>query len=118
MLWSQLHDSYQTVVSFWLASHLPAWSWPPMQGAVLLFEMGAPIWFSMRKTHRLATIFGLGMHAMIGLMFGPVVWFALLMMSLLFAGHGDDSWLAPVERLASSLERMAARRRKAKEALA
>ena len=34
-------------------------------------------------TRPYALVFGLGMHVMIGLMFGPVVWFALLMMTLL-----------------------------------
>jgi hypothetical protein len=33
------------------------------------------------------------MHAMIGLMFGPVVWFALLMASLLAACFLPEPWL-------------------------
>jgi hypothetical protein len=30
---------------------------------------------------------------MIGLMFGPVIWFSLLMMSLLIAGYAPERWL-------------------------
>jgi hypothetical protein len=45
------------------------------------------------------------MHVMIGLLFGPVVWFALLMMALLVAGYLPEPWLAPVERLATWLEK-------------
>jgi len=44
------------------------------------------------------------MHAMIGLMFGPVVWFALLMAALLVGGWAPEAWLTPVERLAERME--------------
>jgi hypothetical protein len=99
VLWTQLHDTYQTGVSFFLAAHLPVVAWPVMQAAVLAFEVGAPLWFAWRKTRGVAFLFGMGMHAMIGLMFGPVVWFALLMMALLFCGWAPESWLAPFEAL-------------------
>ncbi|MGH7330955.1 MAG: HTTM domain-containing protein, partial [Polyangiaceae bacterium] len=100
VLWTQLHDTYQTAFSFALAQHLPGWSWTVMQGAVLMFEMGAPLWFGWSRARPFAFPFGLGMHAMIGVMFGPVLWFALLMMTLLVGGYAPESWLAPVERLA------------------
>jgi uncharacterized membrane protein YphA (DoxX/SURF4 family) len=105
VLWTQLHDTYQTAVSFALASHLPGWSWTLMQGLVLAFEMGAPLWLGMRKTRTLAFLFAFGMHAMIGLMFGPVLWFALLMMTLLVGGYAPAAWLAPIESLAERMER-------------
>jgi hypothetical protein len=38
------------------------------------------------------------MHAMIGLLFGPVIWFALLMMTLLVAGYLPDPLIARIER--------------------
>ena len=50
-------------------------------------------------TSSYAVAFGLGMHTMIGLCFGPVVWFALLMMTLLVGGWLPDRWLAPLDRL-------------------
>ena len=43
----------------------------------------SPLWFAVRRTRLPALFVGLGMHAMIGPMFGPVVWFALLMAGLL-----------------------------------
>jgi Vitamin K-dependent gamma-carboxylase len=104
VLWSHLHDSYQTGLSFALASVLPGWSWTLMQGLVLAFETLAPLWFAMPRTRTYAFVFGLGMHAMIGLCFGPVVWFALLMMTLLVAGYAPASVLAPLERLADRME--------------
>jgi hypothetical protein len=45
------------------------------------------------------------MHAMIGLCFGPVIWFALLMMTLLVGGYLPERFLAPLDRLADLLER-------------
>lgn len=85
VLWTHLHDQYQTTISWLLMRGLPAWSWWGLQGLVLLFEVGAPLWFALRWTRRPALVIGLGMHVMIGLMFGPVIWFALLMASLLLA---------------------------------
>jgi uncharacterized membrane protein YphA (DoxX/SURF4 family) len=104
VLWSHLHDSYQTALSFWLASLLPGYVWTLMQGLVLAFEMLAPLWFSLVRTRPYALVFGLGMHTMIGLCFGPVVWFALLMMTLLVAGYLPENFLAPMDRLAERIE--------------
>jgi uncharacterized membrane protein YphA (DoxX/SURF4 family) len=105
VLWSHLHDSYQTALSFALASALPGWSWTLMQGLVLAFEMLAPLWFGLSRTRPYALVFGLGMHAMIGLCFGPVLWFALLMMTLLVGGYLPERLLEPLDRLAVRLER-------------
>jgi uncharacterized membrane protein YphA (DoxX/SURF4 family) len=104
VLWSHLHDSYQTALSFALASILPAFCWTAMQGLVLAFEMFAPLWFSVARTRPYALVFGLGMHTMIGLCFGPVVWFALLMMTLLVAGYLPERFLAPLDRWADRIE--------------
>ncbi|HEX3771475.1 MAG TPA: HTTM domain-containing protein [Polyangiaceae bacterium] len=104
VLWSHLHDSYQTPISYFLASVVPGWGWTGMQYLVLAFELFAPLWFALRKTRPYAFLFGLGMHTMIGLCFGPVVWFALLMMTLLVGGYLPEPFLAPLERLASELE--------------
>lgn len=104
VLWSHLHDSYQTGLSFALASVLPGWSWTLMQGLVLAFEALAPLWFGMSRTRNVAFVFGLGMHTMIGLCFGPVIWFALLMMTLLVGGYVPERLLAPLDQLAGRLE--------------
>lgn len=109
VLWSHLHDSYQTALSFALASVLPGWTWTVLQGMVLAFELFAPLWFGLARTRTWALVFGLSMHAMIGLMFGPVRWFALLMMTLLLAGYLPESALARLDALAERME--SARRR-------
>jgi uncharacterized membrane protein YphA (DoxX/SURF4 family) len=104
LLWTHLHDSYQTSVSFFVASITPGWGFTLLQGMVLAFEVGAPIWFTLRATRRYAFVFGMGLHLMIALMFGPVVWFGCLMMSVLASAYMPDGWFSPLERLATRLE--------------
>lgn len=87
VLWSHVHDSYQTPVSWFVANHLPAFAWTVMQATTLAFELGAPLWLGWRRTRPFALGYGLAMHALIGAMFGPVIWFALLMMVLLVAAY-------------------------------
>ena len=96
VLWTHLHDSYQTTVSWLLANHLPAWGWTVSQGAVLAFECGAPLWFALPFTRRYALAFGVTMHLGIGLMFGPVIWFSLLMIILLGSSYAPAAWLERV----------------------
>ena len=93
VLYTQIHGSYQTSVAYELARLTPGWLWTLLQGAVLIFETTAPLTFAFERTRRFALVFGLGMHAMIGLMFGPVVWFALMMMTLLAAGYAPERML-------------------------
>lgn len=87
VLWTHLHDSYQTAVTLALANALPPFAWTALQAVVLAFEVGAPLWFAWRRTRAAALVVGVGMHLMIGLMFGPVRWFALLMATLLVGAY-------------------------------
>jgi hypothetical protein len=93
VIYTNLHDSYQTAVSYFLASNVPAWAWTGFQGLVLVLELGAPLWLAFRRTRAPAVILLLGMHAVIGLGFGPVVWFALLMAALLVSCFAPTAWL-------------------------
>jgi uncharacterized membrane protein YphA (DoxX/SURF4 family) len=104
VLWSHVHDSYQTSVAFALASFLPGWTWTLLQGVVLAFELLAPLWFGLSRTRTWAVFFGLSMHAMIGLMFGPVRWLSLTMMTLLAAGYLPERPLGWLDALARRLE--------------
>jgi len=83
VLWSHLHDDQQTRLSVFMANTLPRAGWTVAQGAVLLFETLAPLWFALPQTRTVALVFALGMHAFIGASFWPVRWFAMLMASLL-----------------------------------
>jgi hypothetical protein len=95
VLWTHVHDSYQTPVSWLAANYLPKFSWTVMQATTLAFEALAPVWFFLRWTRPYAFGYGVAMHAMIGLMFGPVAWFSLLMMSLLVASYAPATLLDP-----------------------
>jgi Vitamin K-dependent gamma-carboxylase len=105
LLWTHLHDSYQTPVTVALGNIMPTWAWTFQQGLVLSFEILAPLWFALRWTRPFALVIGLGMHAMIAIMFGPVVSFSLLMMTLLVASFAPERFLGPFEALAGWLER-------------
>jgi hypothetical protein len=96
VLWSHLHDSYQTAFAWALVQAVPRWGWQALQYATLVFEVG--VWFLLPWTRTPALIVGVGMHAMIGLMFGPVVWFALLMGGLLVASYAPERWLLRARR--------------------
>ena len=96
VLWTHLHDSYQTWISWALANILPTFAWTVIQLMVLTFEAGAPLWFSLKWTRPYAVVFGVTMHLMIGLMFGPVIWFSLLMIILLVSSYAPERWLVRV----------------------
>jgi hypothetical protein len=104
LLWTHLHDTYQTPVSFFIASITPGWAFNLLQGMVLAFEVGAPVWFAIRGTRAYAFAFGMGLHLMIALMFGPVVWFGCLMMAVLASAYMPEEWFSPLERLATWVE--------------
>ncbi|HEY1558309.1 MAG TPA: HTTM domain-containing protein [Kofleriaceae bacterium] len=95
VLFTHLHDSYQTPVSWFLANHMPAFGWTALQWVTVAFEALAPLWFTLKWTRPFAFAWGLAMHAMIGMMFGPVAWFSLLMMSLLVGSYAPATLLDP-----------------------
>ena len=85
VLWSHLHGTYQTSVTLLLANLLPAFAWTLFQVFTLVLESAAPLWFSWSKSRPVAVLAAASMHAMIGLMFGPVRYFAMLMATLIVA---------------------------------
>jgi uncharacterized membrane protein YphA (DoxX/SURF4 family) len=93
VLFTHLHDSYQTAAACFLAQRLPSPVWSLLQWATLAFEVGAPLWFALPRTRTPALVAGLLMHAFIGLAFGPVVWFALLMAALLVCAYAPEPLL-------------------------
>jgi hypothetical protein len=93
VLWSHVHDDYQSWIAWMLVKNLPGAAWQALQYLTLVFEVGAPLWFAVRRARLPALFVGLGMHAMIGLMFGPVIWFALLMAGLLIGSYAPAPWL-------------------------
>lgn len=101
VLWTHLHDTYQTSFTVFLANLLPSGAWTILQGLTLIFEVFAPLWFAIPKTRTFGLVLGVGMHTMIGLMFGPVRYFAMLMSTMLIAAYAPEDLL---ERAAARLE--------------
>ena len=93
VIWTHLHSSYQTEFAYWIGQTVPEWGFIGLQWAVLIFETGAPLWLFWQPTRSFAVVFAVGMHMAIGLMFGPVIWFSLLMATIAVAGF------APLDRL-------------------
>jgi hypothetical protein len=93
VIWSHLHDSYQTDLTYFMARSVPGFCWSAFQYVTLAYEVGAPLWFGMRRTRVVALAVGLGMHATIGLLFGPVIWFSLLMSAHLVSSFAPLAWL-------------------------
>ncbi len=87
VLWTHLHGSYQTGVTLFLANLLPPVAWTLMQVLTLVLETFAPLWFGWYRTRPMAVLAAASMHTMIGLMFGPVRYFAMLMATLIVASH-------------------------------
>jgi uncharacterized membrane protein YphA (DoxX/SURF4 family) len=93
VLWTHLHDSYQTGFTLLLANSLPSFMWTVFQAMTLAFECCALAWLVPRRLRPIGVGFALGMHLLIGLMFGPVLWFSLLMMTLVSVSYLPDRLL-------------------------
>ena len=102
VLWSHLHGTYQTSVTLLLANILPPFAWTMFQVFTLTLESFAPLWFGWKKTRPYAVVAAAGMHTMIGLMFGPVKYFAMLMATLIIASHVSEDRLERAERWLSA----------------
>jgi uncharacterized membrane protein YphA (DoxX/SURF4 family) len=96
VLWTHLHDTYQTSFTVFLANTLPSGAWTIFQSLTLVFEVFAPLWFAIPKTRTFGLVLGVGMHTMIGLMFGPVRYFAMLMSTMLIAAYAPEDLLRRV----------------------
>src|SRR5262249_52115344 len=64
---------------------VPSWGWIVLQIGTVIYELGAPLLFGLPWTRPVVLAWGLSMHFLIGIMFGPLLWFSSLMMSLLIA---------------------------------
>jgi hypothetical protein len=98
VLWSHLHGTYQTAVTIFLANLLPAFAWTLFQVFTLVLETFAPLWFGWARSRPVAVLAAASMHAMIGLMFGPVRYFAMLMTTLIVASHFSAERLERAEK--------------------
>jgi hypothetical protein len=93
VLFTHLHDSYQTALSWAVLHFFPGWTYTLLQVVVFTLEAGAPIWFGWKRSRPFALATAVAMHALIGLMFWPVRWFSLLMISMWLGAYLPEAWL-------------------------
>lgn len=90
VVWSHAQGYYCTDFAAFLLRHLPPVGWTIIQYSVLVFELGAPLWFGWRRTRPFAVLFGLSFHLGIALMMKAVWVFSLQMVTfyILFLPEG------------------------------
>jgi hypothetical protein len=93
VLFTHLHDSYQTRLSWAVVHVFPAFCYTLLQVVVFTLEAGSPIWFTWKRSRPVALATAVAMHALIGLMFWPVRWFSLLMISMWLGAYLPEEWL-------------------------
>jgi len=59
VIWSHLHDSYQTALTHFMARTVPALGWTIFQYVTLLYEVGAPVSYALPETRLPALYIGL-----------------------------------------------------------
>src|SRR5262249_20168302 len=64
VLWTHVHDSYQTGLSWALGNAMPRFGWTALQWLTLIFELGAPLWLTVARTRPYALGWAVAMHAM------------------------------------------------------
>jgi uncharacterized membrane protein YphA (DoxX/SURF4 family) len=103
VLYTHLHDSYQTPLSWAVLALFPAWAYTLMQAVVFALEAGAPVWCAWPRARPFALVTAIAMHLGIGLMFWPVRWFSLLMITLWCGAFLPEAWLERAERRLSEV---------------
>ncbi len=92
VLYTQVQGIFRTEVAAWMLRTLPVWAWTAMQWAALLFELEAPVLFTVRKLRPIAFVLGMGMHLMIALTMNHLIQFACVMWSFYALFITSDEW--------------------------
>lgn len=77
IIWSHMQGKYRTELAAWLVREMPMGFWVGLKWLALLFELGAPLWFGLRRLRPVGIVLGLGFHATIALCFWSIWPFAL-----------------------------------------
>lgn len=62
VLWTHVVGVYRTEFAAWLLSVLPKWAWTWMQQSALIFELAAPLLFTVRRLRPVGIFWGVGFH--------------------------------------------------------
>ena len=94
VLYTQVQGVYRTDAAAWLLRVLPVWCWTVMQWTSLLFELEAPVLFSVRKLRPVAFVLGMGFHFVIALTMKDLVFFSAQMWSFYALFLTAEEWRA------------------------
>lgn len=92
VVWTQVQGFHRTEFAAWALRTLPKGVWAMMQYGTLIFEVGAPVWFTCRRTRPFAIAFGLSLHLMIAVMMKGLIFFALQMWSFYALFISPEIW--------------------------
>jgi Vitamin K-dependent gamma-carboxylase len=99
VLYTQIQGIFRTEFAAWCLRHLPLWAWTVMRWVSLLFELEAPVLFTVRRLRWIAFVVGLGFHLMIALMMKNLIFFSAQMWTFYALFVSGDEWRAIGRRL-------------------
>ena len=79
VLWAQLQGIHRTEFAAWALRTLPRWTWTVQQHMALIFEVAAPLLFTLRFLRPAAIVIGITFHLMIALTMWDLIYFSALM---------------------------------------
>lgn len=92
VVYTQMQGIFRTDFAAWCLRNLPLWSWTVMQWTTVLFELEAPVLFSVRKLRPLAFVLGIGLHLMIALMMEGLIFFSAQMWTFYALFVTPEQW--------------------------
>lgn len=94
ILWGHVQGVYRTEIAAFSLRHLPKWAWTVQQHTALIFEVLAPVLFTVRRLRSVAFFFGIGLHFMIAVMMKDLIFFSLQMWTFYALFITSDEWQA------------------------
>lgn len=95
ILYGQVVGMYRTEIATFMIHHMPHWFWVFSSAFALIFELGAPLWFMVRKIRLWGLLAGFIMHLGIAIFLKSLVFFSFQMLTiyLLFLPDRWTLWM-------------------------
>jgi HTTM domain len=72
---------YRTPLAGWMSAHLPYLTWTVLGLGALLFELGAPLWFGIKRLRPFGYVAGIAFHLSIALLMKDLIYFSAQMVT-------------------------------------
>ncbi|MGB1699355.1 MAG: hypothetical protein ACPHRO_05335, partial [Nannocystaceae bacterium] len=92
VLWTQVQGIYMTNAAAWSIRTFSPEMWTVMQHAALVFELAAPVLFTIRRLRAPTLVFGLIFHIIIAVSMYKLIYFSAQMVALYLA-FVPPAWL-------------------------